>query len=415
MSIYFGSNPTNLVYNVPVNNTYTISYNVTGLAPTYVNFWFCFSSLPGGNDGGNGVVVGPIGPTSGNPTADWNRDANHATITSNIAQTTFYYPNNTTTDSVTGYVYNPLNDIRTVTIYGANSSYSNVSAICCQALALTGSATWGLVGEFNGWGATADIVMTQTSVGSGIFTAKLPYNPSLPSSSQFKFRISQNWAWVNYGCVSTTWPTGNIIARGANNITAPVLYPLEYYNITMNLNNLTYSSTFACFKEDTKILTNKGYILIQDLRKGDLVKTSMDGFKSIHMIGKKDIYHPASQERMKDQLYKCSPSEYPEVFEDLIMTGCHSILVDDFVNETQRQKTIDINGDTYVTSNKYRLPACADERATVYEIPGSYTIYHLALENDDYYKNYGIYANGLLVESCSQRYLKEISNMTLIE
>ena len=26
-----------------------------------------------------------------------------------------------------------------------------------------------------------------------------------------------------------------------------------------------------------------------------------------------------------------------------------------------------------------------------------------------------IYANGLLVESCSKRYLKEISNMTLIE
>ena len=28
---------------------------------------------------------------------------------------------------------------------------------------------------------------------------------------------------------------------------------------------------------------------------------------------------------------------------------------------------------------------------------------------------YGIYANGLLVESCSQRYLKELSNMDLIE
>lgn len=29
--------------------------------------------------------------------------------------------------------------------------------------------------------------------------------------------------------------------------------------------------------------------------------------------------------------------------------------------------------------------------------------------------NYGIYANGLLVESCSRRYLKEMSNMSLIE
>jgi hypothetical protein len=43
------------------------------------------------------------------------------------------------------------------------------------------------------------------------------------------------------------------------------------------------------------------------------------------------------------------------------------------------------------------------------------TIYHIALENDDYYMNYGVYANGLLVETCSKRYLKELSRMELIE
>ena len=61
------------------------------------------------------------------------------------------------------------------------------------------------------------------------------------------------------------------------------------------------------------------------------------------------------------------------------------------------------------------LPACVDDRASVYETPGLYTIYHLALENENYLSNYGIYANGLLVETCSKRYLKELSNMTLIE
>jgi hypothetical protein len=44
-----------------------------------------------------------------------------------------------------------------------------------------------------------------------------------------------------------------------------------------------------------------------------------------------------------------------------------------------------------------------------------YTIYHFALENDNYYMNYGVYANGLLVETCSKRYLTELSNMELIE
>jgi hypothetical protein len=88
--------------------------------------------------------------------------------------------------------------------------------------------------------------------------------------------------------------------------------------------------------------------------------------------------------------------------------------VDEFVSEEQREQVIDVLKNIYVTDDKYRLPACADPRASVYEKPGTYTIYHLALENDDYYMNYGIYANGLLVESCSKRYLKEESNMELI-
>lgn len=169
-----------------------------------------------------------------------------------------------------------------------------------------------------------------------------------------------------------------------------------------------------CFNKDSKILTINGYIPIQNLRKGNLVKTLKDGYKPIDMIGYREIYNPICEERIPDKLYKCSQSEYPEIFEDLLITGCHSILVDDFTSEEQREKTIEVNGDTYVTDGKYRLPACADSRSSVYETPGTYTIYHFALENDDYYMNYGIYANGLLVETTSKRYLKELSNMMLL-
>lgn len=171
----------------------------------------------------------------------------------------------------------------------------------------------------------------------------------------------------------------------------------------------------TCFNKDTKILTNNGYVLIQHLKKGDLVKTLKNGFVAIENIGRKDIYHPGLKERIKDQLYVCSKEKYTELFEDLVITGCHCILVDNFVSEEQKNKTIEVNGEIYVTDNKYRLPACVDLRASVYEISGTYTIYHIALENDDYYMNYGVYANGLLVETCSRRYLKELSNMTLLE
>jgi hypothetical protein len=170
----------------------------------------------------------------------------------------------------------------------------------------------------------------------------------------------------------------------------------------------------TCFKEDTKILTNNGYVPIQNLKKGDLIKTLHNNFIAIDNIGRKEIYNPGIKERIKNQLYKCSKTEYPELFEDLIITGCHSILVDNFINEEQKNKVIEVYNKIYITDNKYRLPACVDLRSSVYEISGTYTIYHISLENTNYYTNYGIYANGLLVETCSKRYLQELSNMALI-
>lgn len=169
-----------------------------------------------------------------------------------------------------------------------------------------------------------------------------------------------------------------------------------------------------CFKEDSKILTNNGYIPIQNLKKGDLVKTLKNGYLAINMIGVREIINQVCEERIKDKLYICSQIEYPAVFEDLFITGCHAILVDEF-KEGQREMTNKVLGDIYITDNKYRLPACVDERTKPYQENGTFKIYHIALDNDNYYTNYGIYANGLLVETCSKRYLKELSNMKTIE
>ena len=89
--------------------------------------------------------------------------------------------------------------------------------------------------------------------------------------------------------------------------------------------------------------------------------------------------------------------------------------MDDFKSEEQRERTKEVLGKIFVTDRKYRLPACCDDRACVYESEGEYKIYHIALDNSDNYMNYGIYANGLLVETCSKRYLSECSNMKIKE
>jgi hypothetical protein len=169
----------------------------------------------------------------------------------------------------------------------------------------------------------------------------------------------------------------------------------------------------VCFKEGSKILTDKGYIVVQYLRNGDLVKTVSSGFKKIQHIGYSKMYHNVNEVRSKDKLYRCSTSEYPELTEDLVITGCHSILVKSFKNDLEREQTIDITGNTYVTDRHYRLPACADCRTKIFEEEGVHTIWHFSLEHSDYYMNYGVYANGLLVETTSNRMMVELSGMTL--
>jgi hypothetical protein len=173
-----------------------------------------------------------------------------------------------------------------------------------------------------------------------------------------------------------------------------------------------------CFNKDSKILcfvdNKETYLPIQDIRKGTLVKTLTSGYKPVDMIGSSKMSNPASADRIKNQLYVLRKEAYPELTEDLILTGCHCVLVDHFKNDEQKSGVAAVNGNIYITEGKYRLPACVDDRAAILQKADEFTIYHLALEHTDYYMNYGVYANGLLVETCSQRYLKELSAMTLL-
>ncbi len=170
----------------------------------------------------------------------------------------------------------------------------------------------------------------------------------------------------------------------------------------------------VCFKEGSKILTEKGYIAVQDLRNGDLIKTVSSGFKKIEHVGYSKMYNNVNEVRSNDKLYRCSTSEYPELSEDLIITGCHAILIKNFKDQEQIEKTQEVLGKIYITDKHYRLPACVDERTKIFEEEGVHTIWHFSLEHSDYYMNYGVYANGLLVETTSNRMMVELSGMTLV-
>ena len=172
-----------------------------------------------------------------------------------------------------------------------------------------------------------------------------------------------------------------------------------------------------CFLEGSTILCQvdgvEQYVPVENLRNGTLVKTSLRGWKKVVAVGKGSIQNPGDDARTENRLYRCSPSQYPTLKQDLYLTGCHSIL--EFpITEKQKEDTIARLGKLFVTDKKYRLMACVDERAEPWNSAGTYSIYHFALENEDDGMNDGVYANGLLVETCAIRTLLQRSNMKLL-
>jgi hypothetical protein len=262
---------------------------------------------------------------------------------------------------------------------------------------------------------TPNSVSTSSANYSSVAGSYSPGIYSIQSSSQVGSTIT-----VNVAAVAGTSPiyygySNNIYTlTNSTGITDPITTSI---NASTGVLDFILSVPYPCFLEGTQILCLENdqevYRPVQSLRKGDLVKTIYNGFLPIHMIGTTAMYNPNNNDRIASRLYKCPKENYPGLFEDLYITGCHSILVP-WLTYEQGQKTIKSLGRLFVTDKHCRLMAWVDEKAQPYKMAGVHNIYHIALENNDYYMNYGIYANGLLVESCSKRYLMEMSNMRIL-
>jgi hypothetical protein len=157
------------------------------------------------------------------------------------------------------------------------------------------------------------------------------------------------------------------------------------------------------------------YIPVENLTKDTYVKTLSSGYVQIHSIGFTEIYNPSEETEIDNRLfkYKTGDERMPELFQDLYITGNHAALVETFSRE-EYDRVVAHMGAVYETEKRFRMPACLDPRAEPYLEPGTCKIWHFALQNPDIYTNYGVYANGLIVESSSIRYLTELSKMELV-
>ena len=175
-----------------------------------------------------------------------------------------------------------------------------------------------------------------------------------------------------------------------------------------------------CFRDGSKICVlnpvtgREEYTVVENVRPGTLVKTRMSGYVPVCMVGTSTVTIPAGRERTADRLYVCSKDQFPELTEDLYITGHHSILVNN-MSDAEREECAEEMGRVYMTEGRCRLPAHIDRRTRVYEAPGAVErIWHFALEHNDEQMNYGVYANGLLVESCSIWRLRTMVGYELI-
>ena len=392
------------------NNTAAISYTPT------INITNCYN-LGTISNGTGSPVIGCAGILGGNPiTASTNTPT--ITITNcysvnpasspSLAITTMTTPAPTQTNCFSYTTWTDSNASAALTGYPTSISSSNPGT------------TWTTV--------VTDTPYILTSFNSQIYDPNVYSNPTLPTYTTIpgSFSSADGYAYTllnaNTNNVSINSTTGeltftNLVSNfsyTANVFVSKGTSPsyTSYNSSTFTLNNV------ICFKESTKILCfteKEEYIPIQDLKPGDLVKTFSSGFKKIENIGYARVYYDVKQNgHTTSNLYRLCKTNYPELFEDLIITGGHAILVDDFKDDNEKNKVVEIYKRIYQTDNKYNLLACVDERASVYEVEGVHVVWHFSLESDDDSLNYGVYANGLLVEACSKRYLKEVGCLTLV-
>ena len=324
-----------------------------------------------------------------------------------------------------GNIYKISSDGTTGTLF-INSGATWVQSMCYNSLN-------GNIYRFSvnaGVGIVSEVTPSATSTvyRSALDLHSANVNISLPTLSNFYNVYDNSIYWGVYnGFIGNTsnYVFASTITFSTNTLYFVNVYTTLFTNGTNTLqiyrNGVAFGSpiviTIPCFLEGTKILRmnqetdDEEYVPVETLRRGDLIKT-IHGYKAIELIGSKEI-HPLAIEKKSSQLYWFRKSKIAGLTEDLCVTGDHCILHKSISSE-KKDQVLEYMGDIYITEGHYRVPAFLDDRSEPYKDSSTATIWHFALENPNIYHNYGVMANGILVESSSLHYMYKYSNMRLI-
>lgn len=206
----------------------------------------------------------------------------------------------------------------------------------------------------------------------------------------------QNGIWTT-GDGGITWSKAPIITA---DILAVYINGNDGFAGSRSNTGIYKNTTPMCYEGNAMILCNINnedkYINIPDIKVGTLVKTYKCGYKKVKMIDSFE-YNCFDASNEINRLYQLKNT-------DLVITGGHSILVDE-LTEKEMENNLKYGKRPDIFDKKILL-ACSSDKFELLDSDGlNHMLYHLVLENDDIYGQYGIYVNGgILSESCSENF-----------
>lgn len=234
---------------------------------------------------------------------------------------------------------------------------------------------------------------------NNISSSGFRYSFVFPSTNIVTSNSSYDYVTTNITSNSTFV---NIFIYGSTNVELinPSIIPTNLYGYNIVLQSIVVNvpGTSQCLLEGTKILTDNGYISIENLKIGDMIKTVGDGFKKLTLLGHRKMFNDPTK---TNSIYRYRKHKIPTLVNDLYITGYHSVLVKD-----RKSAAVHL---IHKIDNYYKLLVHLDKRAVKWDHKGEVTVWHLALDD----KIYGVYANGMLVETIKTSHLED-SNMVLI-
>ena len=205
-----------------------------------------------------------------------------------------------------------------------------------------------------------------------------------------------------------------------NYITINVDNPLVQYNGTYQFQTGPF-----CFSEGTKILCytqlenslicifKEEYRLVQHLKIGDLVKSYLHGYRKVSKLLKGSFVNNPNEDGVANCMYIMKKTQDNGLIEDLTLTRNHGVLVEKLTKD--EEKKVDIKNLPIIDGLLSIITADCDKFEKVLDT-NVYKYYHFSLGTDgDNDRRFGVWANGLLVETPSNNMMDGALNIKSLD